>query len=357
MSELLTSVESIREAIDKILWGKSFVDVINGYGVENTFILRSLSIKESNLSKYIYKKEYKKSLIEGLLTKEELSMILAQDNIWGVPQEQELEAIDEGIKLLQIKVKDSQFFTVRKKKFEKQLKDLRKRQSNLLQTQNNLFNITAETRAEEVQRRYIVLLSTEDDNEQPYWDSEEEFMNCNDCVLLYNLAIAYYQYNWFSEKELRKIARHPEWRYRWMASKSGDGLFGKPISEWSEMQEGVVYWSQYYDSVYDAYEKPSDVIIDNDEALDAWMREQNKKHKSGTPSKDKNMFGHKKSATKQDHQEQFIMVAQDDKEAVEKVQEMNSEQTRERLRREREIFKKKGGRVKEWDLRKGKHAR
>lgn len=345
----------ITKSIEKILWGKSFAEVKDSQDSEHVFILRSLNIKESNFCNYIYDREYKTSLDLGVLTNDELVQMYIDSDVWSEDGDKRIEVIENGLKFLQSQLKDAQFFTAKKKKLQKEIDKYRREADSLKEIKANLFTHSAESRAEEVMRRYMVMLSTETIDEQKYWETEIDFLNERDAELLVNLALAYYKSNMFFEKDLRSIARAGQWRFRWLASKNGADLFGRPISEWSEMQNALVYWSEYYDQIYDSSERPSDQIINNDEACDAWVREQSKKSGHGINSgkQDKNFFGNKKAKTNKDHQEQFIMVKPGDKEAIHEVQDMNTDSVRRRLGKENEKIKQTKGRVKEWQLRKG----
>ena len=199
-------------------------------------------------------------------------------------------------------------------------------------------------------RRYIVMMSTEDIYEKPHWRDQEEFDQEDDTELIYNLALSYYKNNVFDTKCIRYISRNPEWRFRWNASKNGADLFGCSIAEWSEMQNSLVYWSQYYDFVLDNPDRPSDFIINDDDACDAWVNDQVKKIKSSnTGSDNKSVFGNKSATKQKDHQEQFIMV-QKDKDTIKRVQDMNTTSARQQLRREHAQIQKDGS-VSEWQLR------
>jgi hypothetical protein len=64
----------------------------------------------------------------------------------------------------------------------------------------------------------------------------------------------------------------------------------------------------------------------------------------------------KKAKTGKFHQEVFVMVEKGDSEAVEKVQSMNTADTRAMLRKEHDKIKKSKGRISEWELRKQQYS-
>jgi hypothetical protein len=99
------------------------------------------------------------------------------------------------------------------------------------------------------------------------------------------------------------------WRTLWNAGK-GSNLFGKPIIQLDSEQHALVYWSQVYDSVYEAYERPDDDIINDDEKLDAWFKRQSEKREAEKKKNKKpvNPLGLSNKVMK--HGEVFVAVDQ-----------------------------------------------
>ncbi len=343
----------INLVIERILWGKSIAEVEGSDGIPHLFILRSLTIKETNLVQYIYKKELDVSLRAGLLSQKELEELFRSQEMWTDRDDKRIVELDVHIKQLKKQIKAAEFMLHRKKLLEKQLAQEIGEQNELSNRKNSLYNNSAESRAEEIKRRFVVMMSTETREEKPYWESREDFLEETDHTLIYNLAIAYYQNNIFDEKTLRKVARSGTWRFRWKAGKSGADLFGKPICDWSEMQNMLVYWSQLYDYVYESLDSPAEFIIDNDVLCDAWIDEQSKKHVNKGNDKE-NILGTKKAKVEKAHQEEFIMVDPKDTASIKEIQEMNAPTVRKRLKEEYDRIKKSNKRVSEWDLRKGR---
>lgn len=336
--------QNLSEKISQILWAKSFVDVFDYNNHEHTFVLRSLSIKENNYLNFIYEKELRHAQSLGILTQDQLRRLFRAQEVWGEKEEDRKEKLKEELIILGNQLKAAEFHTVQKKKIKKKIESAREELENLNKQEISLFSTSAENRAEEYKRRLMIFLFTETIDEKPFWGSKEQFMRDTDMTLLNNLIHAYFKNNIYDEKTLREIARSAEWRFRWMAAKHGEHLFGKPISEWSEMQNMLVYWSEYYDGIYESIERPPDYVIEDDASCDAWVKDQNKKAAmSRAGSK-------KKSGQKLDHAERFVVVGKDDEEAIKKVHELNPDKVREQLRTEFEQIKKANKRVKEWEL-------
>lgn len=328
--------------IQQILWGKSFANVSDGENEEHTFILRSLSIKETNLLNFIYDQELENAINNGILTLDQFKRLFEEEGILDANIDDKRKQLEREKIILQNKIKNSEFATLRKRNLEKQIKDVEKKIKQIQDEENQLFAVCAENRAEEFRRRYMVWMFSETVKEEPYWNSIEDFMQSTDEILLTNLILAYFKNNLYKEEQLRAIARHPEWRFRWVASKSGADLFGRSVAEWSEMQNMLVYWSEYYDSIYESMEKPPEYIIENDQACDAWVRDQNKKYNQEKMAQNKQ--------SNKNHAERFIMVQRNDQEAIKKVQDLNPTSVREQLKKEYEQIKKSNKRIKEWDL-------
>jgi hypothetical protein len=349
----------IEKVVNRILWGKSIVDVKDRTGKLHTFILRSLTIKENNLASYLYDKEYADAIATGILTCEQLKSIYESEEVWTEKEELELRGYPIAIKRLKTSIKDHEFFTLRKKQLEKRLRKTEKEYNDKIAEKDLLFAVSAEQRAQEVSRRFMVMMSTETLDEQKYWVDKGQFLAERDLPLIYNLALAYYKHNLLGQTTIRKIARSPIWQYRFAAYKRGADLFGRPVSEWSEMQGLLIYWSQIYDSVYNHPDRPSDFIINDDNALDGWLDSQSKEsnRNAGSSGQErepfKNVIKRKQNTGKRImHSEKFVMVQHGDKDSIRRVQDKNDPVTRARLQKESETIKKKG-RVSEFDLRKG----
>ena len=70
------------------------------------------------------------------------------------------------------------------------------------------------------------------------------------------------------------MARSNLWRIRYITSqKTSDPLFGRPTAEYTADMLNLAFWTNYYNNIYDMMpeDRPPDSIIEDDEALDAYM--------------------------------------------------------------------------------------
>lgn len=81
---------------------------------------------------------------------------------------------------------------------------------------------------------------------------------------------------------LRAIARGhgqvgAEWRARYKASvKTGSPLFDGPTIDWNINQVALVFWSSFYDNIFEHPDRPDTKTIDNDDLLDRWVEQKGK---------------------------------------------------------------------------------
>ncbi len=357
----------LKSRIDRVLWGKTVANVLDGDCNERSFVLRSLTICETVLIENLYDCEMKRALSLGMQTEEALREIYERDKIWTSNDDIYLKGLENKIGILADKIENEySFMRSRKKKAQREIKKTRVELEEKRDLKRELLGLSAENWADEIKRRHMVFLatqnldmspaSTQSQNMSQYWPTVDAFMRERDFVLIFNLAMAYYKQNILETAEVREMARSSMWRYRWNMAKNGADLFGKPIAEWSDSQNTLLYWSQYYDFIFDSTDRPHDSVIENDIECDKWYDAQLKKMRTERVDASKPQRP-KKVGPKKFHQEQFVMVEKGDMETVNEVQGMNSELVRAQLKEEQQYIKDKGGRVKEWELRKQRYIR
>ena len=110
---------------------------------------------------------------------------------------------------------------------------------------------------------------------EKYWESFEAFEAETDLFLRNSVIAQFSKFNrGLSLKEIRFLSRHVLWRIRYTAGlKIGGPLFPGGLQDLTTDQQSLLYWSNYYQSIYEMLpdEQPADEIIQDDEALDAYM--------------------------------------------------------------------------------------
>jgi hypothetical protein len=136
--------------------------------------------------------------------------------------------------------------------------------------------LSAEVKAEEERYDYYCRTCTYvHDGSQLYWETYIDFINDLDLDFKQNVLNSFVGFlNGIPTEIVRYIARSNIWRIRYVTSlKTSEALFGIPTSDYSDDMLNLVFWSNYYQNIYEMMpdDRPSDSIIDDDDALDAYM--------------------------------------------------------------------------------------
>lgn len=345
------SPEEIEKAICKIAWGGRFIEARDSQGNKHVLIIKSLSNRQRNFVNFIYDDAINEARRHGILTKFDLYAKYKSKGIWTADDDKKIELLQEQID----KLDDIQKHATgrEKKRFGAQLDRLVTSQKEVQTKRYNLFAQSAESYAEEARSLALVFCSTYDDQERRKWDNWDQFMNDADDVLILNVLSGLREIDTFTVKDIRQIARSPSWRFRWSGAKSVGDLFGKPISEFDAEQQNLLYWSQVYDSVYESLERPPQEIIDDDDALDKWFEEQNRKDKAKEVAEKGNIGKMKMSSKLRGSGEIFVVTnpaINPNAPSIEEVDNLNTEFVRKFKQQEVEKIKEHG-QLRETELR------
>lgn len=270
--------DQVESCINRIAWGKKFITAEDSDGRERTLIVGALSLHFRNFVDFAYKKALRKAVDAGIHTEAEMLQELSKNNVWTSDDDNKIKYLKS--ELVKIQSQEDDFVGTKraKKRLEKLKKSIVIHIEELVEQRSNLLMHCAERVAHEQRIRAFIFAVLQDENGERFWKSWEDFSNFEDNALMDSIIS---QISHFDQKitttEIRYIARHPNWRFRWVGGKSTGNIFDVPVVEMTDEQASLVYWSHIYDSVYDAYERPSQEIIDDDEKLDEWMSEQGDK--------------------------------------------------------------------------------
>lgn len=193
------------------------------------------------------------------------------------------------------------------------------------------------------QQRFLISNITEKPDGTKYWKTQQDFDDDSDTELIHYLCAKYFE-TVISTSAIRIIARSGEWRNIWNAAKNTGQLFDNSNSAWSSSQKELAYWSHAYDSVFEAYERPSKDIIEDDDLLDSWFIRQ--ADKIDARSKKSAVENQAAKTKKHGRQEQFIMT---DKKGAKRVYDANDPMSRARILAKQRLIEKHGE-VREQDM-------
>lgn len=345
------SPEEIERAINKIAWGGTFIEARDSDGNRRPLIIKSPSIRERNFIEFIHDSAIRVAADNGLMSKLELYSAFKKRGLWTAKDDRVIE--ETKVKLDQLKEIAKGAKGKERKRFDQQIERMVGTYNKTYVKKADLFSISTETYAAEQRSLAIVFCSTHDDQDRKLWDNWHSFYNEADDLLVTNILASFRSNESFSVKQMRLIARSGSWRFRWNGAKSIGDLFDKPITEFTPEQQSLLYWSQVYDSVYESMDRPSDEIIEDDDALDAWFESQAKKRKQRQLEEKGNLGKIKLSEKMRGHGEIFIVAnpaMNPDAPTVEEVDDLNTEFVKKFKEQEYETIKKHGE-LKEANLR------
>lgn len=240
-------------------------------------------LKDRQIAEYYYDRSIIELKLQKIPTMEDTLRDHKMRGLWSDAKDKQIEKLGQFIKdnegEIELTKQPSKL-----KKLKNWQKYLERSLIDLLNSKNTMLGNTVETIANEKSLSYLIWNSFRNLKEERIWDSYENLLQSDQIALIKELQFKYIELlSYFSTAEVRKIARTSYWRTRWNICKSSiNDLFGRDLLDISNEQFLLIYWSQIYDSVYEALERPPNEVIDDDEKLDAWLKEQSEKNKTKT---------------------------------------------------------------------------
>lgn len=343
---------SIEKDVQKICFGGTFARVEDGLGTPQIVILRAPSLKDKVFIDFLYDEAIRDAKSRGLISEIELRLAYNRKGIWTQEQDQKVEQLAARVRELNSQI--GQTTRAREKRvMARTLSSARDRLEDLLRLKHELFGIAAEKHAEDTRQSAYVYASAYDFDGNKLWPTYDDFEAEKDFTLIRNISIAISDTEEIDGKRIRQIARSPDWRFQWVAGKNADSLFGRPIVELDIQQQALIYWSQVYDSVYESMDKPDDSVIEDDERLDEWFKNQERKEKVKKVEGGEQAGSIKLSKGISRHGEIFIVTnpqVNPHAPSMQEVDELNDSMTRKFKQAEVDKIKQHG-QINEKDLR------
>lgn len=273
------SPEQVERRINSIAWGKRYIVARDSSRGERTLVVGALSLRFKEFMNFRYNVVYEQAIDAGIMSEAEMLRSLAESKVWTKDDDEKISYLRRELASINEQAKDIQMSARASKKLDKIRRSIIAHIDELEDMRTKLLQHTAEKIATEAKIRAYIYATIENENGERLWKTWEEFEDEPDEALVQSITVQIAKRPPdIDVSTMRYIARHPLWRYRWSAAKLTGKLFGKDVMDLTDDQTSLIYWSQLYDSVYDAYERPSKDIIDNDELLDEWLDEQTEKN-------------------------------------------------------------------------------
>jgi hypothetical protein len=265
------SYDEIESYLTKIFSGKEFVLVGDELLV---MVFPSNEIKQR--AELVYKKSYDDAISDGMLSSKDLESLVERRQLISVEEITKLKKLRSQLEAQEILLGKTTRVKANQERIKNIINRIRHDIKEIEFKKKSKLLFSAETKAEEEKSFYICCKCVYKDDGTLYWKSYEEAKKENRINLKDAILLSFLQFSHGTSNEIiRELARSNLWRIRYVNSmKTSDPLFGVPNSEYTMDQLNLVYWSNYYQNIYEMMpeDRPSDLVIDDDDALDAYMK-------------------------------------------------------------------------------------
>jgi ribosomal protein L29 len=271
------TINEVEEYLNFIFLGKK---IFKQGDISVVFIQPDNEVKLK--SGYVYSETYKKAIDEGLLSIRDIEKLIEERSLISEEEKFKLGKLKSQLEAQQLLLSKTKKVKANIDRIKTVIRDLTEDIAKIENKKYSKLALSAETKAEEVRQLFLCWASTysyEDDciySSKLFWDTYKDFLNEKDTlkrsIILSNFSDFY---RGIDTEIIRYIARSTLWRIRFITSqKTSEKLFGVPTSEYTNDMLNLAYWSNFYQNVYEMLpeDKPSDLIIEDDEALDAYMK-------------------------------------------------------------------------------------
>jgi hypothetical protein len=288
------------------MWNKRYIvvpDTIDGPIGVDAIILYDPTVEDRN--NYLFHKEREEVRNRKLEVPTEGDVFAAakKADYWTEDDELILREADDHIQYLEHEL-SKKGFPARRRQIESQIQATKEKQLQVKSKEVALKVQTAEHLAHEIASTHMLISLVKTLDDQPLWETEEEFVECNN---QYPAFVQFLIYEMLSEgvweiPEIREIARAPEWRMFWVLQRNNlPGLFERPVGDLNVNQKLLVYWSRIYDSALEGMEPPEEDVINDDDRFDEWLANRDLERKESKESARRPNSSHH-------HQEQMMVL-------------------------------------------------
>lgn len=241
-------------------------------------LFRHPSHRDKEISFFVYNEAIRNAEEMGIPSNAEMEALSKTRKFFSEEDSKKLEKLEKKIKGQQVLLSKTTRVPARRNRVKEVIEKLESEALTLRYYRDMHLENTRERKAAEERLLFLTYKSTYDPLEdKPYWETYEDFKNEKDIVfrrdVFTNFVIFYHG---LPSSTIRFVARSNLWRIRYTtAIKTGAELFGTSISEYSTDQLMLVYWSNYYQSIYEMMsdDRPTESIIEDDASLDAYMKD------------------------------------------------------------------------------------
>lgn len=210
----------------------------------------------------------------GLPSAEDTAKIVEKKGVFTDEDRDKIERLQEKL-TAQNRILQLTKIEGRRKPVLANIEKIEKEIAEVESKKDSYYVLSREYKADEASLLFLSWAATYNLDGSRFWSSFEDFEDEKDLTLRTSVVNNYSKFNsGLDVSYIRHIARHTLWRIRYStALKTGGSLFPGGLHDLTTDQQSLLYWSNYYQSIYEMLpdERPDDDIIDDDDELDKFM--------------------------------------------------------------------------------------
>lgn len=261
----------------------------------------------------LYKQHYQDNLYEDFILKENVLDILVSTETISSTFQDDIKVTEKRLETAKIDLYKNFSVIKNRAKYKNTIASLNKILNEAYAKKHSLDFLTLEHYCENLKNEYIICNTLYDRNDNLVFD---DYPNID--YTLFNTITHAIAYQVIPVSTYKKIARNECWKKIYSNSTISE-IFKGVASEYTEEQKAILSVSKMYDKIYEHPECPDEAIIEDDDALDGWMLDQQRKNK-----KQKQEKGVDKLLGKGAGAGEVFMMSGNKKEDIEEIMELNS---------------------------------
>ena len=223
----------------------------------------------------IYNRSFGEAVKEGMLPLDELEKLIVERGFFTENDEKRISSLESKLNAQSVLLSKVNRVGGDPTRVMGVISNIKSEIEDIKYKKYSRLTLSAENKAVEDKYAFMCSCCTYNDEHYLYWESYDLLLKETD-IRLKNLILNSFTgfCSGVETKIVRIIARWSIWRIRYVSScKTGDSLFGVSVSDYTNDQLHLAYWSNFYQNVYDMMpeDRPSDLIIEDDDSLDSYM--------------------------------------------------------------------------------------
>ena len=312
--------------INRIISGYQFIEI-----KDNLYKLVSPTVDLKMAADYLYHKTYQDNLFSNFIPKEDIHSLLVSTNMIAEDIDQQIKTTEKTLENAKIQYYKQFFQSSVKTRNQKKIRSIEALLHKAYSDKQYLDFLTLEHYCENIKNEYILCKTLMDQDGNLIF---ENYPNINH--ILFNNIAQEIAHNIIPVNKYKQIVKSDVWRKLYNSNPTN--IFARSASQHTEEQKAILSINQMYSKIYEHPECPDDAIIEDDDALDGWMLDQQKKNAKEKAEKGvDNLLGKKG----RNAQEVFLMA--NTQEEFEQINELNSPKAMAKINARRNL---KPGQIK-----------